>query len=578
MDTSEGHDARRPAPPAPGPAGADAPALFSGAPAYAAGHRPGPDAGPDPRPYPDPYPYPYPEPYPEPRAYDRFARGHVEPAGWPAGGAGLLVDLLLQVPRLARLDARFDLLGLMDRDGGPYRLGEGGFAVGVPESPDARTHLQALVGAIAARSDAARALEALRGALRALAPHDRTLPWLELTVLGLTGAAPVDGRAVVDLVEVLHPVAALPPDRVPTTYELARHVPRDAPGTRLLTGAETLPEILLRLSDLRGPHGPRPLLDFLRGLAADRELAAHRELEPLRALLRDLMDREGAGGVPAAPPAPEGRLIVQIRVEAVDPEHVEDGRYELRGAYYRQPPDGGPLVRLGALPPSEPIPRSELTGTGSARLAAWSDLARAVRGASGGVRVEFLLPAALLGHRAEVWSAGASRTPLGLHHPVVVRSLERYSDPWINPEPWRRRWDRLRWDPPRAEPLARIAWPPLTDLTAWLLREPESAAVGLATSYDDLSATARDAVRDALFLEGVPVMVWRRGPGDPREIVSALRPFAPARLRDLPDAVHRCRKHGRTAGEADVRNNITLLWDDPDCVDADQDLPFAGMA
>jgi hypothetical protein len=487
----------------------------------------------------------------------------------------LLVDLMLQVRKLARLDARFDLLGQLDRASGPYPLGRGGFAVEVPESADARAHLQALVETVAARPDPVPALESLAAALRALAPHDRALPWIELTVLGLTGAAPLDAGTVIALVGALHPVGELPAARVPTAGELARHVPRGLPGMHLVTGLETLPEILLRLSDLRAPHGPAPLLAFLTGLAADRELAAYPELDALRALLRA---REAAAGPVPRGAGTDGRLIVQIRVEAVDPEHVEDGRYELRGAYYRQPADGGPMVRLGSLPPSEPLRRSELTGAGSARLAAWADLAREVRGASGGVRVEFLLPAALLGHRAEVWSAGASRTPLGQHHPVVVRSLERYSDPWINPEPWRRRWERLCADPPHAEPLARIAWPPLSGLTEWLVDQPESACVGLTAPYDDLAAAIREAVRDALFMEGVPVMVWRRDPGDPHEIVTALRPFAPARLRDLPESLHRCRKHGRTAGADDVRNNITLLWDDPDCVDADQDLPYAGMA
>jgi hypothetical protein len=493
---------------------------------------------------------------------------------WPAGGAELLVDLLLQVGKLARLDARFDLLGQMDR-GGRYPLGGGGYAVEVPESADARRHLQALVDTVAAGPDPGRALESLRDALRALAPHDRTLPWFEVTVLGLTGAAPLDAGAVIALVGALHPVADLPPGQAPTAGELARHVPRGLPGTHLVTGQETLPEILLRLSDLRAQHGRAPLLTFLTGLAADRELAAHAELGSLRALLRA---RESAAETGRGPAEAQGRLIVQIRVEAMDPEHIDDCRYELRGAYYRQPADGGPLVRLGALPPSEPLRRSELTGAGSARLAAWADLAREVRGASGGVRVEFLLPAALLGHRAEVWSAGASRTPLGQHHPVVVRSLERYSDPWINPEPWRRRWERLCQDPPHTEPLAAIAWPPLAGLTEWLTEQPESACLGLTAPYDDLAAAIREAVRDALFMEGVPVMVWRRDPGDPHEILTALRPFAPTRLRDLPESLHRCRKHGRTAGADDVRNNITLLWDDPDCVDADQDVPFAGMA
>jgi hypothetical protein len=112
----------------------------------------------------------------------------------------------------------------------------------------------------------------------------------------------------------------------------------------------------------------------------------------------------------------------------------------------------------------------------------------------------------------------------------------------------------------------------------WLTRRPELACLGLAVPYDRLTADLRDAVHDALRNEGVPVMLWRRDHGGRQELVTALRTHAPARLSDLPETVHRCRKHGRIAGADDVRNNITLLWDDPDCVDADQDMPYAGMA
>ncbi|MFF7159573.1 hypothetical protein [Streptomyces sp. NPDC008139] len=48
-----------------------------------------------------------------------------------------------------------------------------------------------------------------------------------------------------------------------------------------------------------------------------------------------------------------------------------------------------------------------------------------------------------------MWSAGPTRTPLGQHHPVVVRSLERYTDSWVIGA-WRQRWQHLRRDPQRA--------------------------------------------------------------------------------------------------------------------------------
>lgn len=431
-------------------------------------------------------------------------------------------------------------------------------------------------------------------------------------MLGLTGSGPLPAAAALTLLRGLRACAD-----PPAPAQLARHVPYDVPGTALLTGRETLPEILLRLSDLRvadpgrshpgrsdpgggegGDAGDRaPLLRFLGSVAADGDLAAYVQQVGLRALLAPLAPLPGP---PAGhPPAGAERLIVQIRVEAAGPEHVEDRTYELRGAYYRQPLDGGPMRRVAALPPSEPFRRSELTGAGSARMSAWTELAREVRGAGGGVRVEFLLPRDLLGHSAELWSAGPSRMPLGQHHPVVVRSLDRYIDFWLDLEPWRQRWRHLWQDPPGGgwsgggsggprdgdgDVLERIEWPPLdapvgAELVAWLALRPALACLGLTVPYDRLPAHLRKAVVDeALIAEGVPVLLWRRDPGDPDELVSALRTHPPARLRDLPETVHRCRKHGRAAGAQDVRNNITLLWDDPDCVDADQDPPYAGMA
>ncbi|MFF6957483.1 hypothetical protein [Streptomyces sp. NPDC008317] len=543
---------------------------------------------------------------------------------WPVGAAELLGELLEDFPQLSRHGDRLDLLQRMDEAAErhePRPYGPGGargarrarFRLDVREEFVARAHLRNLVGAIETRPDPDAALDALRAALRGQAPYDKALPWLELAVLGLTGAAPLPPDASLAVLTALR--ADLP--HLPSPAQLARHVPHGAPGTALLTGRETLPEILVRLSDLRGggPGGDAgravPLLRFLGSVTADTDLAAYARWAALRELLGALGggragDTGTAGGGAQSPEAAD-RLIVQIRVEAAGPEHVEDGSYELRGAYYRQAVHGGPLRRVAALPPSEPFRRSELTGAGSARMSAWTELAREVRGAGGGVRVEFLLPEALLGYSAELWSAGPTRTPLGQHHPVVVRSLERYTDSWVIGA-WRQRWQHLRRDPQRAaaaphgggngdtagtgareadpadDALGRISWPRLhgrsaaTELTESLVRQPELACLGLTVPYDRLSAHLLAAVKDALYTEGVPVMLWRRDPGDPRELVTALRAHPPARLLDLPETVHRCRKYGRTAGADDVRNNITLLWDDPDSVDADQDTPYAGMA
>lgn len=494
---------------------------------------------------------------------------------WPPDAAGLLAELLGRFQGLSRPAVRGDLLARMDDAAAmPPRAGAPSFRLDVPHHDKARDHLAAIVQAVRTRRDPVAALDALTKALRAGHPGDRALPWLELAVCGLTGASPLPPGPAIGLVQALFEVTdPPPPDR------LVRHVPYDAPGTGQLTGGETLPEILLRLSDRRRGEGREPLLRFLHAVAYDETLAAHAQLDALRTLLTAL----GAPAAPVRAAEARSRLIVQIRVEACGAPHVEDEWYQLWGSYYRQPADGGPLTRVRTLEPTEPFRRSELTDVGSARLSGWRELARDVRGASGGVRVEFLLPAALLGHCAELWSLGPSRTPVGRHHPVVVRSLERYSDHWLDQRPWQRRWDHLCDDGPYPDALDRIEWPPLdgdpmAGLARLLAHRPELACLGLAEPYDRLTARHRDAVHDALWMEGVPVMVWRRGDGEPGELMDALRRHAPPRLRDLPETVHHCRKQGRTCGDTDVRNNITLLWDDPSCVDADQDLPFAGMA
>lgn len=523
---------------------------------------------------------------------------------WPPDAAGLLADLLGRFPGLARPAARTDLLERMDAAAAacPEPAGAPRFPLDVPYHDRARDHLAAIVRAVETHPDPAAALDALAKALREAYPHDRALAWLELTVCGLTGVSPLPPRQAVDLVRALYGVPGLPgPER------LVHLVPAGARGTSGLTGRETLPQILLRLSDRRRAAGraPRaedrePLLRFLHAVAYGKSLSGDgRRLDPLRGLLAGL-------GPPAGGPAAGGRLIVQIRVEPVDAPHVADEQYQMWAAYYRLPADGGPLEHVRSLEPTGPFPRSALADVGSARMTGWRELAREVRAADGRVRVEFLLPADLLGHRAELWSAGPSQTPLGRHHPVVVRSLERYSDHWLDQEPWRRRWSHLCQEPPgqdgedgedgeygedpedreggtTRDPLDRIAWPPLDEgpvpaLVRWLAQRPELACLGLTEPYDRLTARNKAAVSEALFMEGVPVMVWRRDCGDPGELLDALRDHSPRRLRDLPEIVHHCRRQGRTAGEADVRNNITLLWDDPYCVDADQDMPFAGMA
>jgi hypothetical protein len=364
---------------------------------------------------------------------------------------------------------------------------------------------------------------------------------------------------------------------VPPT-RLAPYAVDSGSGLSRFTGQETLPEIMVVLADRRGPKDPGPMLRFLTLVSGDPATPAPAALAGLRDTVAQLGEPDPGRTAVAA----DSRLVVQIRLEALDAEHIDNGRYLLRSAYYWQPLPSGPLRRINILGETEPFAKSELIGAGSARLAGWTDLARAVRGAGGGkVRVEFLLPSSLLSHEAELWKVG-SGMPMGHHHPVVVRSLERYSDDWIDRTPWHERWSHVRAGSRGTDVLDRIEWPALqleqsADLADWLAAHPELACMGLASPYDALAGPVRDAVQDALLMEGVPVMLWRRTAGHSSELVEALREHSPECLADLPETVRQCRKAARHAGEADVRNNITLLWDDPECVDPEQDRPYEGM-
>ncbi|MEE1825580.1 hypothetical protein PUR61_25830 [Streptomyces sp. BE20] len=485
---------------------------------------------------------------------------------WSVEAEELLVDILLSVDRMARLSFRQDVLDRMGRSAKSR-----GIHTEVCETNQARSHVRHLLHAIGTSRDRAAALESVGDALRGMAPQDGALPWLELTTLVLAPDSPLPADAMPAVIGELRRLPALP--------GLHDHLPRDTTGLTLLTGRETLPEILVRLVNRRGPAAPDvgPFLEFLRALGSDPAVAGSGGLTALRGLL----DRLGGPRHAAGPDEPD-RLIVQIRLDEETPEHIDNGRYRLFASYYRQPVAGGPFRRIGDLGATQTVTRNELVEAGSARLTSWPALARELRLAAGSaVRIEFLLPRSLLGHSAELWSPGATRRPLGRNHPVVVRSLERYADSWLDVGPWRTRWSHLNTRATDADGLDLIGWPPLDaaqagELPDWLSRRPELSCMGLDTPYEELDPEVRRAVDDAIYLDGMPVLLWRRVAGDPAALVKALREHGPGPLAELPDTVHRYRRRTRAA-EADPHDAVTLLWDDPDCVDPEQDSLYPGM-
>ncbi|MFF2078944.1 hypothetical protein ACFVXG_29850 [Kitasatospora sp. NPDC058162] len=481
---------------------------------------------------------------------------------------GLLAEILFDFQGVSRKEFRQAVLETMGRSPSSKL-----FHLDVKEADTAREHVREILRGIRCSRDPRAVLRSLGEALREHAPYDGALPWLQLVVLALTADTGLSAGLLLRVIALLRTLGpALAPRR------LRLHVPQDAPGRNLIDEGTTLPEVLARLLDQFGGPDAGYALSFLDGLARDQELLLqHPRLAELGALV---------GSVPVARPAlrPEapGRLIVQIRLEPETAEHIEASRYHLRASCYRQPLAGGPIERLHDLAATDSLALEDLVAAGSARLAGWqtllSELGRSKRSP---VRIEFLLPRELLGHSADLWSPTPDRhrIGIGLLHPVVVRYLDRYINPWLQTEAWYERSEHLFADTLDCEPADRIGWPPLhpervADLPGWLGGRPTVACLGLDTPYDELDPRVRAAVLDAVEVDGVPAMLWRRAPGAPTDVVDALRRDRPRSLAHLPEAVHRHRKLTRAAPTQD---GVTLFWDDPNCMDPDQDAGFPGM-
>ncbi|MFJ7245088.1 hypothetical protein ACIQWA_10605 [Kitasatospora sp. NPDC098652] len=479
---------------------------------------------------------------------------------------GLLADILFGFRGMQRREFRQGVLETMGRSPSSKH-----FHLDVKEADTAREHVLEILRSIRCARDPRAVLGSLREALRDHDPYGGALPWLEVTVLALTAETGLPAGVLLRAITLLRTL-----DPAPGPHRLLLHVPPNAPGRHRVDERTTLPEVLTRLLDHFGGPDAGHALAFLDSLARDQDLLLrHPRLADLGTLLSSL---------PVARPTPPekaaARLIVQIRLEPETPEHIEAGRYHLRASCYRQPLAGGPIERLHDLVATDSLALEDLVAEGSARLAGWQTLVSELgRHKRSPVRIEFLLPRELLGHSAELWSPTLDGRRIGLLHPVVVRYLDRYINPWLQTEAWYDRWEHLFADTLDCEAVDRIGWPPLhpervADLPGWLDGRPTVACLGLDTPYDELDPRVRAAVLDAVEIDGVPAMLWRRSPGAPTDVVDALRRDRPRSLAHLPEAVHRHRKVTR---QAPAQDGVTLFWDDPNCLDPDQDAGFPGM-
>lgn len=493
---------------------------------------------------------------------------HAEP--WSQDAQKLLCDFLIDFADMRRPEFRTDLLEQVSRD---PRCRD--FDAAVQHEASARGHVRSMLTAASAWRDPPGAVEAICAALEVMAGTDRAFAWLQVAVRSVVDDQPLPVQQMEPLIRVLR---ALNPQ--PRPAELRLHAANAGKGLTALEGHETLPEILARIADLWGDQGAAVLARFLRSLAGD---TTSRHYDS-RASVRELLDRmELPEDGSAAQVTGDYRLIIQVRLEPEDAPHIADARYGLYATCYRQPQAGGVFKRVSSLTRPLSLRTSELNAHGSNSLTAWEGLADELDAVPApATRVEFVLPSSLLGHPAELWATGPTGQALGHHHPVVVRSRERYIDTFISRQPWQGRWSHLSQRGIDGDVLELIGWPVMTpgkntEFSSWIMERPDLACLGLRQPYEELDPLLQDAVNAAMFTDGIPAVVWVRTAGEPETLLQALRLHEPSCLTDLPDIIHQCRLEGRGAEDSDVRNHITLLWEDPDCVDRKQDLRFTGM-
>ncbi|MFJ4793829.1 VMAP-C domain-containing protein [Kitasatospora purpeofusca] len=491
----------------------------------------------------------------------------VPPAGggtWPEGAEDVLVEILFRFERMDRLAHRHTVLATMGRSSKAR-----GIHGDIREDATPRAHLRELLRAIRAFRNPWAALEALAEALNELARDERARCWFELARQVLICGEKFPRGELLSVIGELH--------EMDDPFEPDRYLPKDTPGLWAReTEGKTLPELLELLVTRIDDEPIGPLALFLRALGDDLGITQHDGFPALNRFLAAHADQAPAL---ARTPTADERLIVQIRLDQKSPPNVSDPLYHLHISYYRQPLAGGPFQRVDSRKDDMEFTRSELIKAGNARLVAWKALDREFR-AGGPVRIEFLLPRSLLGYAGELWSSNVTGRLLGQFYPVVVRQLERYSESHAHSS-WRERWESLQIQGADSDDvLGSISWPPLEPMDAggladWMADKGHPAYLGLSVPYDQLDPAMQGALDDAMYVHGVPVLIWRRVACDEKTLIAALTKSQPKQPADLPEIVRRYRaRNGRSPAPEDT---LALLWEDPDCVDRDQDYSFPGI-
>jgi hypothetical protein len=196
------------------------------------------------------------------------------------------------------------------------------------------------------------------------------------------------------------------------------------------------------------------------------------------------------------------------------------------------------------------------------------------RDAASRLTVEMVLPRQLINRDVDQWPiapAGFER-PVGIQHPIVVRSLERLHDRALHRE-WRRKWGWLKEN--GSDPRMTVAG------THWISRpaevNPQQLMIQLMADDPPVCIMMAFAPPDANDLgsdefaagvhSGAPAILWCRDSQAAAGFESEMRELLDGHgLLMLPELIHRYRQraHFPDASPQHLGRHLTLLWDDFD--------------
>jgi hypothetical protein len=185
------------------------------------------------------------------------------------------------------------------------------------------------------------------------------------------------------------------------------------------------------------------------------------------------------------------------------------------------------------------------------------------------VWVEFILPFELLDIPVERWRKEDDEdggVPLIVHHPIVLRSLDRIRNP-ARRRVWDARWQRAVERPTTSEVLFSTGQEYHEKLEPRLTLDDNITGLVLSEPPDVTRPDAGRELRIAMRC-GIPIIIWhRRDCRDPafREAIMTL--LADGGLAELPIRAQRLRLNAMVSDDGStnsiVASDLTVLWDDP---------------